>query len=131
MSFRLRTAAAVAALLAFAAVCATPPSVSAQEHSNQVEMQNKTQTAAVWVTVYKSSNFGKTSAIGAFCVPPRTTAMHTYYSTIYEVRAEITARADCTGTHLYDGLRGYPDGWNHFGHYFVTNSGTRYTFGNT
>lgn len=133
MSFRVRAAGAATLIVsaALAALSVAPLSVSAQQYPNRVEMQNKTRTAGVWVSVYKSSNFGATSNIGAFCVEPGKRVEKTYYSTIYEVRAEVTERANCTGTRFYDGLRGYPDGWNHVGHYYVTESGNKFVFGNT
>lgn len=47
------------------------------------------------------------------------------------MRAEVTANANCTGTRLLDGLRGYPVGRGHVGHYSVEAAAHHYIFGNT
>lgn len=133
MTFRTRATAVAATLIAstvLAIAAASPLPTVAGEPANRVIMQNKT-AAGVWVTVYAKSIFQKSAAFASFCVGPHTNGERSYDSTIYEVRAEVTANANCTGTRLLDGLRGYPAGRGHVGHYFVEAAGHHYIFGNT
>ena len=95
---------------------------------NHVIFTNKTPDAWVWVTMYAPSG----QNLGTMCVGPQKTETRVSddYST-YEVRAEVTQGAGCSGHRWIDRLRGYPKGAGNSYHYYVHGSNGKYDYNET